>query len=49
MEGRGCAARPVPVPTRDGAPPLGLSVVGPRGTDEALLRLACELEKALME
>jgi Asp-tRNA(Asn)/Glu-tRNA(Gln) amidotransferase A subunit family amidase len=39
----------VPVPTRDGAPPLGLSVVGPRGTDEALLRLACELEKALME
>lgn len=39
----------VPVPTRDGAPPFGLSVVGPRGTDEALLRLACELEKALME
>ena len=38
----------VPVPRRSG-PPLGLSVVGPRGTDEALLRLACELERALME
>ena len=38
----------VPVPRRSG-PPLGLSVVGPRGTDEALLRLACELERALKE
>ena len=41
----------VPVPgavKRHGAP-LGISVVGPRGTDEALLELACQLERALRD
>ena len=45
--GAGLPAVTLPVCTVGGRP-LGLSLVSARGTDEALLHLACRLEAALV-